>query len=79
MPSHTWLERWCREPIGEGKFCDSCPRCGCEHRKPQVLSGIGLEMSTLADLAPKTHGALKTMARKEWMPYRESREPGDDE
>lgn len=37
-------------------------------------------MSTLADLAPKTRGGLKTMIHnvKEWLPYRENREPGED-
>lgn len=76
MASHVWLERWCREAIGEDRLCNSCPRCGCVHRQPQVLSGIGLEMSTLADIAPKTRGGLKTLVKKEWMPFRE---PGEED
>jgi hypothetical protein len=77
MTSQVWLESWCREPIGEGRDCNSCPRCGCAHRPPQVLSGLGLEMATPADLAPKTRGAFKALV-KEWMPFREHREPGED-
>ncbi len=41
----------------------------------QVSELVG--MSTLGSINPKTRGALKATAR-EWTPYRDSRDPGED-
>ncbi len=44
---------------------------------PKPVSELVGRMVTLKTAAPKTRGALKATAR-EWTPYRDSRDPGED-
>ena len=84
MASHQWLEQWCRVDIGDGKQCNKCPRCGCEHRVKPKITGLEIGMAGPTDIAPKTRGDLRALIhkvdaqpkRKEWMPYRETGEEG---
>jgi hypothetical protein len=61
-----------------------CATCAGEAppELPALLVAGGIEASgftAIGKAAPKrTRGALKDLAVKEWMPYRENREPGED-
>ncbi len=64
MASHSWMGQWCRVELEPGKFCNKCPRCGCEHRTAPKITGLEIGMSSLADIAPKNRGELRTQIRE---------------
>lgn len=62
MASHKWLEQFCRVQLAPGKYCNKCPRCGCEHRVKPKITGSEIGMSAPQDIRPINRGELRNLA-----------------
>ncbi len=71
LASHVWLGQYCRE-------CAKCPKhCLCATKQPRQTP----LRPPLAELAEQVARKLNIPVQpepREWLPYRENREPGED-
>ncbi len=71
VPSHVWLEQFCHVCGTETR--GKCPKhCTCPKKSKQPVT-IDNWQNTM-----KIADNVVQAIRKEWMPYRENREPGED-
>lgn len=78
MASHQWLERWCHVcgAANHGK----CPQhCTCPKTKPEPVTIDNWQNTAKIAEDWQQHTAkFGETVSKEWFPYRDAREPGEE-